>query len=124
MNTKKTGIVSIEPVGPTGDLLSHGPAGLRTEYLVNSLGMDESKPRFSWRMRDPRRGASQTGFQVLVRTGNRVVWDSGRQTSDQSIHVEYQGTGLEPRTRYEWSVRIWDAEGCGSDWSAACLKRA
>ena len=119
MNTKKTSIVPIESIGNACDPLSHGPVGLRTEYLIDPLGLDESKPRFSWRMRDPRRGASQTGFRVAVRTGDRVVWDSGQQTSDQSIHVEYQGTGLEPRTRYEWSVRIWDADGHSSDWNTA-----
>jgi len=103
----------------SNETFTHGAVDLRTEYQANPLGIDENKPRFSWVIRDLRRGALQAAFQVIVRSGNQVVWDSGQQVSDQSNHVEYQGTALHPRTRYDWSVRIWDAEGKESDWSTA-----
>jgi alpha-L-rhamnosidase len=46
------------------------------------------------------------------------VWDSGKVTSDQSVLVPYAGPQLASRTRYFWSVRVWDTDGAASGWSA------
>ena len=94
------------------------PLGLRCEYHENPLGIDAARPRLSWRVNDERRGARQTAYQVLVASSAEVlagdvgdVWDSGKVDSDQSIHVEYAGPKLRPRTRCFWKVRTWDAGG-------------
>ncbi|UCG57304.1 MAG: family 78 glycoside hydrolase catalytic domain [Phycisphaerales bacterium] len=89
---------------------------LTCEYLTNPLGIDEPFPRLAWQLNDPRRGAKQTAYQVLVATdsgllspGKANMWDSGRVHSGQSIQVVYAGKSLQPRTRYHWTVRTWDA---------------
>lgn len=111
-----------------------GPVGLKCEYAVNPMGIDETMPRFSWRSADGRRGARQTGYRVMVgsKAGEADVWDSGKVESDQSVHVVYggkpevgsqkpEGTGgaapLKARGRYFWAVKTWDQAGAESPWS-------
>lgn len=45
------------------------------------------------------------------------MWDSGKVMSPDSVLVPYAGPALTSRTRYYWSVRVWDAEGKASAWS-------
>ena len=89
---------------------------LRCEYRVDPLGLDVTQPRLSWEMNDPRRGAKQTSYQVLVAStpeklaaGEGDLWDSGRVVSDQSTQVVYAGKPLVSRMRCHWKVRLWDA---------------
>ena len=80
--------------------------------------MDAKQPSLSWRLRDPRPGARQSAYQVLVASsennlaaGKADVWDSGRVESGQSHNVAYAGPALRPSTRYFWRVLAWDADG-------------
>ncbi len=95
--------------------------GLRVEYKKNPIGIDVALPRFCWKIRSDRRETMQTGYRVQVspaRDGfENVVWDSGLQESDQSIHIVYEGSELGSRQRYEWRVKVWDNHGRESDWS-------
>jgi alpha-L-rhamnosidase len=95
-----------------------GPVGLQVDNLKTPLGIDDSAPRFSWRLQDGARGAKQTAYQVQVasspeqlRQGNADVWDSGRLEGGQSLNVAYAGKALSPSTRYFWRVKVWDAAG-------------
>jgi alpha-L-rhamnosidase len=90
---------------------------LRTEHLVNPLGLDEPAPRFSWKLADSRPGAAQTSYQLEVSADGAVVWDTSRVASDDSVLVPYAGPALEPHTRYLWRLRIWDHTGTDSAWS-------
>ncbi|HSI10039.1 MAG TPA: family 78 glycoside hydrolase catalytic domain [Rariglobus sp.] len=92
---------------------------LRTEHLVNPLGLDEPAPRFSWKLADTRTGAAQTAFQLEVSARDAVVWDSHRVDDDSSVLVPYAGPALEPHTRYHWRIRIWDHTGTVSAWSSS-----
>ena len=76
-------------------------SNLRCEYLSNPLGIDIARPRLSWELRDTRRGARQTAYQVQVASdeatllgGTADLWDSGRIGSDNTAHVAYGGTLL------------------------------
>ncbi len=83
---------------------------LRCEYREDPLGIDTTKPRLSWVLNSGR----QSAYQIVV----KGLWDSGKILSDQSVNVEYAGKPLESRMRCEWKVRVWDADGTPSAWSA------
>ena len=77
------------------------PMELRCEYLKDPLGIDTTKPRFSWMIASDRRGERQTAYRVLVASSTELLakdkgdsWDSGRVESDQSVLVEYAGAPL------------------------------
>ncbi len=98
--------------------------GLRTEYKENPLGIDSRKPRLSWQLQASGRGVMQAAYHIRVartvadlEAGKNLVWDSGKVSSDESLHREYAGTALQSGRRYYWQVRIWDASGKDSGWS-------
>ncbi|HTT69525.1 MAG TPA: family 78 glycoside hydrolase catalytic domain [Gemmatimonadales bacterium] len=91
---------------------------LRVEHLQTPLGIDAARPRFSWQMADPRRGARQTAYRLLVATapellapGKADVWDGGIVVADSSVDVTYAGPPLAWRHRYYWTVCLRDREG-------------
>ncbi|MGI5288996.1 family 78 glycoside hydrolase catalytic domain [Nonomuraea polychroma] len=88
------------------------PTLLRAEYAADPLGIDEPRPRFSWRP------AYQSAYHVQVTAGEALVWDSGKVRSAQASHVAYAGAPLRATTRYRWQVRTWDLAGEASAWSA------
>jgi alpha-L-rhamnosidase len=106
---------------------------LRCEYLENPLGIDTPRPRLSWQLESENQGAKQTAYQIVatspsplgspkgaLRAGARdegTGWDTGKVSSDQSIHVEYAGPALKFGQRVEWKVRIWDEKGQPGEWS-------
>jgi len=64
-------------------------AALRCEYRENPLGIDIARPRLSWELRDERRGARQSAYQIQVATdeaalhkGAADLWNSGKVASD------------------------------------------
>lgn len=82
---------------------------LKTEYSRTPLGIDVSNPRFSWQMRSEKQGYSQAAWQIIVTNESRqVMWNSGRNNSDISLHIKYAGERLQPRTRYHWKLIVWD----------------
>jgi alpha-L-rhamnosidase len=95
---------------------SLGVTGLRVEYLANPLGIDAAKPRLSWRITSTERNTMQAAYQIQVTRDGKVIWDSGRTTSDASVFVPYGGPAMESRARYVWRVRVWDAKGRASPW--------
>jgi alpha-L-rhamnosidase len=95
---------------------------LLTEYAPTPLGIDVKTPRFSWQMNAPvgKRGYSQTAYQVEVSNPKgTIVWDSKKMTDGRSLNIKYAGATLEPATRYNWTVTVWDQDGkkaTGSSW--------
>lgn len=92
------------------------------EYVRHPLGLDVPRPRLSWPLASEEEGQAQSAYQVRVATSpgrlaDPDVWDSGKVTSGDSVLVPYAGPELKARTRYHWSVRVWDTAGKASDWS-------
>ncbi|MFI5758565.1 alpha-L-rhamnosidase [Streptomyces sp. NPDC051569] len=113
---------------PASAALRAGESALRiasptVEYVRRPLGLDTARPRLSWPMASAEPGQRQSAYQVRVASSaaglsRPDVWDSGKVVSGDSVLVPYAGPPLEPRTRYFWSVRVWDADGGVSEWSA------
>jgi len=95
-----------EDVQPASDLFIED---LRTEYLVNPLGIDTPLPRLSWILTSEKRNRHQTAYQIEATDDQGdIVWDSGKVLSEQSIHVEYGGRSPVSGERITWRVRVWD----------------
>src|SRR4030081_122985 len=97
------------------------PVHLRCESVNNPLGIDVANPHLSWQSDSTERNWMQTAYQIVVSTNplptfdaSAKVWDSGKVMSAESVGIAYGGPKLEPRTRYHWSVRVWDAQGQSS----------
>ncbi len=111
------------PFGMTLEAKSSPPSGLRCEYKINPIGIDIEKPRFSWILTSEKRSVKQYAYQIQVTwkkdhfEEDMLLWDSGKASTDQSIHVEYNGPELKSSQRYFWRVRVWDNQDKISDWS-------
>jgi alpha-L-rhamnosidase len=94
------------------------PYGLTTEHRAQPLGIGERRPRLSWKLRAGRNGAAQTAYRIIAALSGtdlddpaRLVWDSGRRTSDATLLIEWAGPALQSGTRYHWRVEVWDESG-------------
>jgi alpha-L-rhamnosidase len=109
------------------------------------MGVDVASPRFAWQSNATSPNWMQQAYEIIVRTdesaigsGKGDVWDSGRIASPDSVDIAYRGPALHARTRYYWTVRVWDAVGrdeqsspawfemgflSSSDWTAQWIRR-
>ncbi|MCS6950882.1 MAG: family 78 glycoside hydrolase catalytic domain, partial [bacterium] len=98
---------------------------LRCEYLTRPLGIDVAQPRLSWTLWSRERGQRQTAYRILVASAPDLLerdvadlWNSGKVVSDRTCHVLYEGKPLRSLQQCYWKVRVWDAAGEPSGWSA------
>lgn len=101
------------------------PMGLKTENLVDPIGLDATNPRFSWLNTSSERGWQQSAYQIIVASTKEKIdndegdmWDSGKIESSSQKGIKYAGTALINRTQYWWKVRIWDKAGVQSSYSS------
>jgi len=116
------GAITAMTVLPAGAPAAAGHAdtvrGLEADANPAPLGIDDARPRLSWRPQRP-----QARYRVVVATtaaraarGRGDVWDSGVVRATEPV-ADYAGPALASRTRYHWSVRVWPARGRGSRWA-------
>ena len=94
---------------------------LTCEHLKNPMPIDAARPRLSWKLASNERNVLQSGYQIRVSTTpdfKNIVWDSGKNISDESNLQSYFGASLKSATRYYWQAKIWDANNKESNWSA------
>ena len=85
--------------------------GLKVEYLNAPLAVSVQHPRFAWQMTadDKQRGWQQNAYQITVTDENgKVMWNSGRVKSTESLGISYAGETLQPATRYQWNLNVWN----------------
>src|ERR1700722_8599241 len=94
------------------------PVHLRVDQRVDPLGIDSAAPTLSWQSDSTDRNWTQSAYRILVasspaalRAEHADVWDSGKQTSSESVNVEYAGPALKSHQRCYWAVHTWDAKG-------------
>lgn len=90
------------------------PVDLQCEYLKNPLGIDAAHPRLMWKLKDARKGAAQTAYQLIVGTDSLAVskgtgncWKTEPVTSSSQL-VNYKGKQLQSFTKYYYGVKVWD----------------
>jgi alpha-L-rhamnosidase len=99
---------------------------LRCEYNENPIGMDVLAPRLSWQLKAETgvHDIMQSAYQIQVASSadgfdrkKDIVWDSKKVSTDQSLHIIYEGKIPASRDRFYWRVKIWDNQNQESKWS-------
>ena len=85
---------------------------LRTENLIEPIGIDARVPRLSWQAALSGRGAEQKAYRILLSsslqnalTENADILDTGFIESSAFYH-DCAGAALKSRKEYFWSVQI------------------
>jgi alpha-L-rhamnosidase len=97
------------------------PTGLSTVGVTAPVGVDPDDVIFAWQVADPRRGAVQSGYRIVVSgPGDSLsrVWDSHEVASGRQAFVAYGGPPLAADSHYRWTVRTADVSGHWSKPSA------
>jgi alpha-L-rhamnosidase len=96
------------------------PVDLRCESLSDPLGIDTSIPRLSWKLKavGNARNQFQSAYRIQVATTHALLsensadlWDSARVSSNNQLHIEYEGQPFKSGIRCYWKVEVWDGEG-------------
>lgn len=92
---------------------------LKTEHLINPIGVDFTAPRLFWNCEG---GKKQTAYQVVAADDSgSVLWDSGRVES-AAMCEKWGGAPVPPKTKVLWKVRLWDETDTVGDWSEASFE--
>jgi alpha-L-rhamnosidase len=96
---------------------------LSCEHKTNPVGIGIAAPRLSWKLSGPGRNIMQSAYSIRVATDNhfaskRMIWQTGKIQSPESVLQSYAGNALQPATRYYWQVKVWDNNGNESAWSS------
>lgn len=91
---------------------------LRCEMRVNPSGIDATAPRLNWQLESNQRNVQQTAYHIIVSSSPEKlvknegdIWNSGKVSSSQSIHVIYAGEKLVSRTSCYWKVKSYTNKG-------------
>ncbi len=84
---------------------------MRVDDMLDPVGLDNAAPIFSWKTASSTLGWKQTAYEILVRQGDKVVWDSGRVEKDISVGIPYEGDAPKDSTEYSWNVTLWNRKG-------------
>ena len=84
---------------------SVAPVNLRTEYLINPIGIDNFSPRFTWEYNGDKSDFIPVRHEIYLGTH-----PDSMKRYDKTVQ-------LLPHTRYYWSVQAWNKEGNTSEMS-------
>ncbi|SDZ98988.1 alpha-L-rhamnosidase [Arachidicoccus rhizosphaerae] len=94
------------------------------ENKINPMGVAVAQPRFSFASNSTGKNVVQTAYEIRVATSvtdlqkdKKLIWNSGKVNTDQSLHVVYQGAPLKSAQKYFWQVKVWDNQKNESKWS-------
>ena len=100
------------------------PSTLTTTGVTRPVGVDPDDVMFAWQVTDPRRGARQHGYRIVVSGPDdraTTVWDSGPVDTGNQAFVVYDGPSLSAHSRYRWTVATADGRGRWSRPSAPAV---
>ena len=99
-------------------------SALRTELMLNPIGIANTNPRFSWELNSKERNVQQVAYEILVASSieklnaNQAdIWNSGKVNANQSIQIVFAGKKLISREQCYWKLKSYTNKGA-SNWSA------
>lgn len=94
------------------------------ESAVDPRGVDSAAPRLSWSLVGTGRAERQSAWQVQAANsrerlseGRPDLWDSGKVSGSESLHIPYQGAALTCSQTVYWQVRVWNERDEATAWS-------
>lgn len=87
---------------------------LKTEYRVNPVGIDNPRPRLSWKIKSGYPNMMQTSYQILAyldENETHLIWASGVVEDGSSQRVLWDGPGLKSMQTVFWKVRVTISNG-------------
>lgn len=89
---------------------------VQCEYLDSPIGIDVSRPRFTWALDGDAYDIAQLSYRLeiaskpeLLANHQADIWDTGKRERNLSTRVVYQGDKeLEAHKKYYWQVTVWD----------------
>ncbi|MBL9205805.1 MAG: alpha-L-rhamnosidase N-terminal domain-containing protein, partial [Opitutaceae bacterium] len=94
------------------------------ESAVDPRGVDSTAPRLSWSLVGTGRAEGQNAWQVQAAStreqlseGRPDLWDSGKVSGSESLHIPYQGAALTSSQTVYWQVRVWNERNEATAWS-------
>ena len=101
-----------------------GIFSLRCEYIENPLGIDNSTPQLSWKLKSDGKDQTQTAYHILIASDPAKLkknigdlWDSGKIISNNETCIVYAGTPLASGMVCHWKVKVWDQDDKEGKWS-------
>jgi alpha-L-rhamnosidase len=101
---------------------------LTSDYKTNPIGIDNLTPKLGWIIQTDQGNTLQESYEIRaalspenLKKGKKLIWETGRVNSSQSVHVKYAGEPLKSYNRVYWQVRITDNHGKKSKWSEVAL---
>ena len=92
---------------------------LKTEYLLDPIGIDIAMPRLFWNCED---GIAQSAYEIVAADDSgKELWRSGKVLSD-AMHCRWGGQAVAPKTKVLWRVRLWDENDICDLWSEASFE--
>ena len=86
---------------------------LKTLHMKNAFGIDQM-PYFSWKLQSERKNVRQEAYEIVVASGNNVVWNSGKIHSQTTAYITYGGAPLKSGQQYTWTVTSWASSGAAA----------
>ncbi len=94
-----------------------------SEGFKNPIGFYDANPTFSWKLPVSESNKSQSAYHIVAASNpdllpnNADLWDSEKQTSEQSTWITYKGKPLISRQKVYWQVKYWNQDRDPSTWS-------
>ncbi len=124
MKTRVLSFLFLLAVGAASLFAQLTVTDLRSEYKHDPLGIDQPRPRLSWKLESGVMNTMQESYEIRVASnerdlerGRRLLWETGRIGGYVSTQIPYEGPPLPSFQPVFWQVRVWDNHGNRSDWS-------
>src|SRR5689334_17099135 len=106
---------NISPSNKSDPLVS---LSLRVEHQRAAFGIGTDRPRLSWLVDTEANGWHQAGYEIeLYEAGGKLLDQTGRVDSDQSVLIDWPFEPLSSRQRFMVRARAWSTNGQSSGWS-------
>ncbi|MDQ0221841.1 alpha-L-rhamnosidase [Streptococcus moroccensis] len=84
---------------------------LTIEGRKSPIGLDSLCPAFSWKLESDISDNKQEDYQLVIKKGDQIIWDSGITKAEETLFIDYQGPELEAKSIYKVYLNVTDING-------------